>query len=172
VIHHPAGDQVYDLPLATDLPEDSQQSGAEQFSALTVEQLWPHDDVGKATFVLEGDEQGAFGGARALSAGHDAGGSSKLPVRAVEYLAGAQKAQFTQAFAQQGQRMTTQGEAELCVVPRQTLGFGFGGQGQHAFAHRGRLKYSGVGAQGRCLPQGLSAMSRECIKGTGRGKKA
>jgi len=74
------GDQMYDFACALYLAVDTEQAGAEQFLALSLDQAGMDDDIGQAGFIFQGDKDDAGGGTRALPANHDAGGAGELAV--------------------------------------------------------------------------------------------
>jgi len=62
------------LAFPLDPAVDRHHAGTEHDPARPLEQLWPDDNIGRAGFVLDGDEHRALRRARPLAHQHQAGG--------------------------------------------------------------------------------------------------
>lgn len=84
------GDQVAHLAAAVfitlPLAVDGHQLGAHQFRALTLTQAFPHNHIDTASFILQRDENHAFGGLRLLPHGDEAAGLDQPPTGQVAQL--------------------------------------------------------------------------------------
>src|SRR5947209_17956871 len=73
---------MHDVAFPLDATVNRHHAGREDNAALLLVETWPDHQVGDAGFVLDGDEQHAFGGSRHLPHQHQPDGSSQRPSRA------------------------------------------------------------------------------------------
>ena len=82
-----------------------------------------NDDVGQPGFVFQRDEHDPAGGTRPLPAGDDAGHTRQGAIRQSSQFSGGNEFLFTEAFAQQTERMTTERKTNAGVVGDEVFGF-------------------------------------------------
>lgn len=169
---------VDDLALAFD-GAVGEEEGAEACDApVFLEGVAPDDEVGDAGFVFQGDEDDSGGGAGALAAEDDAGDADAALGGAAFFVAevgGGEDAEGGEVFAEEGDGMCFEGEADGAVVVEDAV---FGGDVGEA-VQAGFV--GGVGgveegevvvAEGFDLPEGALAVEVHGCEGVGLGEAA
>src|SRR5574341_265406 len=116
-------DQVHDLPIAFDRAFHREQARAEELAALALDEVAPDHDVHGAGLVLEGNENHAARGVRALPAGDQSRHARPAAVRAAAQRLRRHQAEALQARAQQRDRVPAERQAEARVIGDDVFAF-------------------------------------------------
>jgi len=79
-VMHPVGDQVVHVAISFQYAIHSEHRGRQDFGALFFKQAWPDDGVDEASFIFQGQEDGAAGGHRSLAHRDQAAGAHAAAV--------------------------------------------------------------------------------------------
>src|SRR5690348_7480403 len=123
-IDEPASEDVHDVALPLDRAVDAEEPRAEELAPLPLADLAAHDDVRRAGFVLERDEDDAACRVGTLAADDDPCGAHEASMRRAPHGVGTDEPPLVQPAAQERQRMASQREAEAAVVGDDVLAFG------------------------------------------------
>src|SRR3569623_2054507 len=147
VIFEPAGTHEYHPFRLLDHAAHAEQASIQYFIALPAGKVVPHHDIDRAKFVLEREEDHPGGGARTLTADHQAGHPHCFFMRPGLQAVRGTKVQTREPRAQQGERMATEREAELGI------------SGDEVFALGGRAQ-QGAGLVDRHLAHEVALVAR------------
>src|SRR4051812_37125573 len=100
---------MHDLAFSLDTTMDRHHSGGEDDAALFFVEAGPDYQIGDAGFVLDGNEQDAFGRARLLPHQHQPGGLQPTAVTCLHRLGTSDKALTSQFRAEEADGMAAQG---------------------------------------------------------------